>query len=860
MTEKFEELHISVTPVGDEQYLVRTEQAPKGVLPAEEQVVWPLEEWLRQAATLMEDPLVGWLRASEGEVPSELSAASGELESGQIAATTQTTRTRFRSLVELGEELYNALFQGSLRDRLTSAQAIAHNRGNVLRLRLGLKGSRLPSLPWEVIHEDARAIATGKDIVFSRYQPTLAPVALPNSSSDRVKILMVLAAPTDRENLGLKREALHLREELKKRWRGSTPVIGNPPEIELHILEQPDREELTRALEQNHYQVLHYSGHSNVGPAGGELYLVSRKTGLTEVLTGDDLAGLLVNSGIRMAVFNSCRGAYSATSDPTDATGRRTLAEVLVKRGVPGVLAMAERITDEVALTLTRLFYYNIKQGYPVDLSLNRARQGLMSAYGSNQLYWALPVLYLHPEFDGYLTSAPATAATQAPTNAFPARRSHPPLAGARENRLSAAHNFPSQTRNQPPGPAQWDAEVEPLHEEDLEGVYEDLMYDDFADEEAESLVSDLLGSIIGPHPDAETETQTHALPQGDRTPSQLSATTAVGALPSPPPSPATRNSQASALSAAESSSAENQSVSGNGKSWRVKLWPVAGAIGVAAIALFGFGLWRTRSLETTRDPLLDLPPTTLSAPATPPEETPPVDLATLNTPEVAKLAFGYFNEGEAIAAQKAVEELLRPQRGAINFAEAVLSAVPDRDKSDPAISFLWGRVAWQALQTGNPKYSLDDVRRYWSRAVQKEPNSPVYLNALGFVYYAAGNFQKAQDAWLQSLKLLEKMPATGWKSTAEDNSGGLSTAAQPAPLESEEALTAYAGLALVLQKRLPELPEGDRNALLGKARKQQEMVLSADPLNFQPEALGKNWLWPEGAIQDWRSLMQEQN
>jgi tetratricopeptide (TPR) repeat protein len=149
-------------------------------------------------------------------------------------------------------------------------------------------------------------------------------------------------------------------------------------------------------------------GHSNLGTAGGKLYLVSRKTGLTETLSGDDLAGLLVNNGIRMAVFNSCRGVYTATTEVISDVGEGNLAEALVRRGIPAVLAMAERIPDDVALNLSRLFYRNLKQVYPVDLSLNRARQGLISSYSSKQLYWALPILYLHPEFDGNLQSLDA--------------------------------------------------------------------------------------------------------------------------------------------------------------------------------------------------------------------------------------------------------------------------------------------------------------------------------------------------------------------------------------------------------------------------------------------------------------------
>jgi tetratricopeptide (TPR) repeat protein len=317
------------------------------------------------------------------------------------------------TLVALGQQLYNALFQGTIRDSWMTAQGIAQHRQEVLRLRLGLKDTRLPRLPWEVLHAGDRSIATGTDVVFSRYHSSFAAMASllpfqPTSAIDAkqpLKILMVLAAPTDQEMLALKQEALHLQEELQAAVQNGSRNGSKKynSDVQLTILEQPGREQLTQALEHNHYHVLHYAGHSNLGTAGGKLYLVSSKTGLTETLSGDDLAGLLVNNGIRMAVFNSCRGVYTATTEVLSETGDGNLAEALVKRGIPAVLAMAERIPDDVALNLSRLFYRNLKQAYAVDLSLNRARQGLVSSYSSSQLYWALPILYLHPEFDGNL-------------------------------------------------------------------------------------------------------------------------------------------------------------------------------------------------------------------------------------------------------------------------------------------------------------------------------------------------------------------------------------------------------------------------------------------------------------------------
>ena len=437
-----QEFQLSVTPVGDDEYLVRTERVAPGVPLAEEQVRWPIDEWLALSAQLMNDPLVGLLQGKALQGSSF--PGRGMSRSGNNSAP---------NLVALGQQFYSGLFQGNLRDSWTCAQGIAQHRREVLQLRLGLKGRHLPRLPWEVLHAGDRPLATGTDVVFSRYQPgtSLFKQTRILPSSGPLKILMAIASPSDRDSLQLKREVLHLQQELQNRTANPLKNSAHSPEIQLTILEQPDREQLTQALEQGHYQVLHYAGHSNLGSRGGELYLVSSRTGLTETLSGDDLAGLLVNNGIQMAVFNSCRGAYGDPSDLPDDSPERNLTEALVKRGIPAVLAMAESIPDDVALTLTRLFYRNLNQGYPVDLSLSRARAGLISAYGSHQLYWALPILYQHPDFDGYLTGAPGHSAASGSLVQIIASGTQPAVAGTEwkaPSSVSAIAQYPPMPAN----------------------------------------------------------------------------------------------------------------------------------------------------------------------------------------------------------------------------------------------------------------------------------------------------------------------------------------------------------------------------------------------------------------------------
>ena len=471
-----QEFHLSVTPIRENNYLVRTERVAPGVPLAEEQVTWEIDMWLAQARQLMNDPLTGLLRGDSfsdvwGQVSSSLPDLSEQPSS---------------NLVAFGQQLYNSLFQGTIRDSWMTAQGIAKHRNEILRLRLGLKDARLPCLPWEVLHTGDRPLATGTDVVFSRYysgSAAMTSLSLLQQSAlwepdQFLRILMVLSAPNDQEILALKQEAFHLQEELQRATRSG--VGGRQfANIELTILDQPGREQLTQALEHHHYHVLHYAGHSNLGTDGGSLYLVSSKTGLTETLSGDDLAGLLVNNGIRMVVFNSCRGVYSPASAPQlDSPGDGNLADALIKRGILAVLAMAERIPDEVALNLSRLFYRNLKQAYPVDLSLNRVRQGLISSYGSQQLYWALPILYMHPEFDGYLQPPNANGNGNGSSSLLV---EEPAIATHRTATVPTVTN-PGQTGSnlrKAGEPTPWDEEF-PFDPDDLE--FDDL--EQFADQE----------------------------------------------------------------------------------------------------------------------------------------------------------------------------------------------------------------------------------------------------------------------------------------------------------------------------------------------------------------------------------------
>jgi CHAT domain len=828
-----QEFHISVTPVGQNDYLVRTEQVAPGVPLAEELVTWPVADWLTAAGHLMNDPLKSVLQ-------------------GDAIARNSV------NLVALGQQLYNALFQGTLRDSWITAQGIAQNHQQVLRLRLGLKDTRLARLPWEVMHAGDRPLATGPYIAFSRYQSgiggasRLSPTNMPTPTEEGgVKVLMAIASPTDQVRLDLlKQEAFKLQDELHRQSSYSFEGSNHLPEIELTLLEQPGREELTQALEQGRYHVLHYSGHSNIGQNGGEIYLVSRRTGLTETLSGDDLAGLLVNNNIQMAVFNSCLGAYAATSDLATDTGERNLTESLVKRGIRSVLAMSERIPDEVALTLTQLFYRNLSHGYPVDLCVSRVRQGLISAYGSHQLYWALPILYLQPEFDGCLSPDISLPESGELLNEYDPRSPATPAmysvpADDPEMPLPIEEMIPS-------GLARDSSGLDWLGEETWGDLVDEIEYDDpgYDDDssyaEDSAIVSDLFRQLDQKANTEQTSMTAELVQQFQEDSRQMSGELAsldsesAALWGDSPQTEGTRNyaSDGENSNFSPSSNRPNQRQSASRKRRnRGKLWSVIGVAGASAIALVVGLNWWSQNQQLAR--LRDIPP----IPSVSTQNNPKVDLKTAENGIVTAFATEKLSQGDLQAGLGAVEELLN--RNVLSGAQAALNLIPQNQIQDPSVNFYKGRLAWQSVQTGDKRYSIDDARRYWESAVKAKPDSLLYTNALGFAYYAEGNINRANDSWFKALNLALR-PNTS-----------ATPAANTTVVVSTDALTSYAGLALGLYKSASNQPGNKRTQYLSEAVKLRQMVVKDDPVNFQMDKLAQNWLWTEKAISDWRSLLQ---
>jgi hypothetical protein len=800
-----QEFQISITPVGSDTYWLRTEVVAPGVPLAEAQITWPIEDWLAQADALLRDPLHDLLANP----------------TAAIGSNTPWT--------QLGQALYDGIFQGRLRDSWLAALGVAQNRRQPLRLRLGFKDSRVQRLPWELLYGDDRPLATGLDVTLCRYyqgqaiadlatMPPLATAQVP------IRVLVVVSAPNDQERLALRQEVQALAESL------DAPQIETCPlTLDLTILEQPGRPELVQALEQGNFQMFHYAGHSDTGDTGGDLYLVNRQTGLSDWLSGADLAGLLVNNGIRLAVFNSCRGGYTPQDDAQAGWRDQNLVQALVHRGVPAVIAMADRISDDVALTFTQLLYRNLHQGHPIDLCLSRVRQGLRSAYGG-QPVWTLPLLYLRPDFDGYLYRGDRPLATEGIASGLvdddltevalllSDYSSDPDI-----STLAAEVFAPASAAILPADAIPPSDPAPPLDLALPADLPRPALY---------SWLQDFDGAEPATADGAAVVNLVQQLSRSAIDADHLSVPTADLPPPSPPVLP-----EVSPVSDPSPAMAVPQ---------RFSPWLPLPLLWVG-LGLMGLGALLGLALTTLSSP--DSPPNSALGPAVQRELAPASGAlgtqsgGTSGSSNLLEPTLQAINLGNIETARSLMEQML--DRGDLTTAAAAVATLPARQLDQPDLAYVRGRLAWQQMATGQgAEATAFDARRAWSEATGGRPDFVDAWVALGFAHYLLADHSEAIAAWEQAIALDRRQQ--------RDINPDLPRVANPF------ATNAHAGLAMAYQQvsKIAIQPI-EQAQLQQQAQGHLSTALTLDPSLVNVNTLGLQWLWlPAPLINDWRATL----
>ena len=111
---------------------------------------------------------------------------------------------------------------------------------------------------------------------------------------------------------------------------------------------------------------------------------------------------------LRLALLNACEGARGGSRDIFSST-----AAVLVRWGLPAVLAMQYEITDRAAVEFASTFYEALADGLAVDTAVSEARKAVSLAV-TNTLEWGTPVLHMRAP-DGVLFDVQAGEESPSP-------------------------------------------------------------------------------------------------------------------------------------------------------------------------------------------------------------------------------------------------------------------------------------------------------------------------------------------------------------------------------------------------------------------------------------------------------------
>ena len=289
-----------------------------------------------------------------------------------------------QTVQDFGRDLFNALLSGEVRSRYDVSLGDAARQGKGLRLELRIQPPELAALPWEFLYDPRQA----EYVCLSRRTPVVRYLELPQpiqplAVTPPLRILGMIASPSDLPPLDIGREKQRVEEAVKD--------LQAQGLVSLTWLAGKTWRELQRAMREGPWHVFHFIGHGGFDHNTDEGFIaLADEEGYSDRFKATKLARLLADHfPLRLALLNSCEGARGSELDLFSST-----AAILVRRGIPAVLAMQYEITDRAAIEFARAFYEALADGMPVDAAVAEARKAVSLAV-TNTVEWGIPVLYM---------------------------------------------------------------------------------------------------------------------------------------------------------------------------------------------------------------------------------------------------------------------------------------------------------------------------------------------------------------------------------------------------------------------------------------------------------------------------------
>lgn len=347
-----------------------------------------------------------------GETIAPLTIPAAEAAPADLLPLLASGDITHRALATLGKKLANCLLpEGTIRERFRYAYDRVGAAGGV-RLRLIIADHALKQWPWEYVYlnllggaDSMRGfLALDPRISIVRHEPLPFPHPAPATAAAALTDLrMVLAAasPKGQPKLRVDKEVALIQAALKDFAVEGVRLKVDP------VLMDVTPPELEQALRQAAPAfIFHFAGHGDTVSASdwfnqgalkdeGYLYLVADKARQSPArVDADDVARLLQQAGVRLAVLGACKSGRRDSRYPWDG-----VAGALAAREIPAIIAMQYAIEDSMATAFSQALYSGLSSRLVLDeaMYLGRAamlRQTSADPEGKVNTEWGVPVLY----------------------------------------------------------------------------------------------------------------------------------------------------------------------------------------------------------------------------------------------------------------------------------------------------------------------------------------------------------------------------------------------------------------------------------------------------------------------------------
>jgi len=296
----------------------------------------------------------------------------------------------FQSAFPKNEDLY-AGFKAAL--------AIARHEEKRLRFRLNLLPTAPPELntiEWEALYDSAErlGLSRSREVSFSRY--VSLPVKPRAEGTDRPRILVVVAAPSDLHTYGL--EPIEYDLTCHQIKVALEPLDST---VDVDVLPGSTRSAIRQALIARNYNILHIHAHGFLNADKAALVL-TKEDGSAD-FTDDSLLAEVIDGieSLRLVVLMACSGAVQLGGDQY-----RGLGGSLVRTGIPAVVAMRSAVTMDTASKFVSDFYSSLAYSADIDTATNEARHQLYLRQPQSNDFVA-PVLFMRLQNGRLWTTRP---------------------------------------------------------------------------------------------------------------------------------------------------------------------------------------------------------------------------------------------------------------------------------------------------------------------------------------------------------------------------------------------------------------------------------------------------------------------